>query len=144
MNEHLTNTLGFTVRNSLEMVHTWFATNRLGAVWVPVNSELKGITLKNVIEAGEPKIALVDAEFHDEIKSAGFFSSETIYVKGGTQDFLNIDGLYTTGAPVQEAQAVSPAAVSAYLYTSGSTGRSKPCVLSHQYFINQASCAIEV
>jgi acyl-coenzyme A synthetase/AMP-(fatty) acid ligase len=126
------------------MVHTWFASNRLGAVWVPVNSELKGLTLKNVIEAGEPKIALVDAEFYDEIKSSGFFSSNAIFVKGGTEDLLKLDSLYTVGTSVQEAQAVSPAAVSAYLYTSGSTGRSKPCVLSHQYFINQASCAIEV
>ena len=46
------------MRNSLEMVQTWFASNRLGAVWVPINSELKGLTLKNVIEAGEPKIAI--------------------------------------------------------------------------------------
>ncbi len=34
-------------------------------------------------------------------------------------------------------------AVSAYLYTSGTTSRSKPCILSHQYFITQAQNLIQ-
>ncbi|RDW58877.1 hypothetical protein BP6252_13353 [Coleophoma cylindrospora] len=130
------------MRNSLEMVQTWFASNRLGAVWVPINSELKGLTLKNVIEAGEPKIAIVDAEFYSEIKSCGKFNEKDIFVKGGTPELPSINQIYSSGSPVHKPENVSPAAVSAYLYTSGSTGRSKPCVLSHQYFINQASCAV--
>jgi len=70
------------MRNSLEMVQTWFASNRLGAVWVPINSELKGLTLKNVIEAGDPKIALVDEEYQLEIKSTGFFTEESHFRQG--------------------------------------------------------------
>lgn len=130
------------MRNSLEMVQSWFASNRLGAVWVPINSELKGITLKNVVEAGEPKLALVDSEFYSEIISTGFFSENIVFVKGGTGTLPSTDSIYNSGTPVYKPEVVSPAAVSAYLYTSGSTGRSKPCILSHQYFINQASCAI--
>ena len=130
------------MRNSLEMVQTWFANNRLGAVWVPINSELKGLALKNVIEAGDPKIALVDEEYHLEIKSTAFFTEKDIFVKGGTVDVQSIDQIYNSAISVSTPEAVSPAAISAYLYTSGSTGCSKSCVLSHQYFINQASCAI--
>jgi len=129
------------MRNGLDMVQSWFASNRLGAVWVPINSELKGLTLKNVIEAGEPKIAIVDSEYYSEVLSAEFFNNEDVFVRGGAS-MRNIDILYNCRTPVHEPEKISPATVSAYLYTSGSTGRSKPCILSHQYFINQASCAI--
>jgi crotonobetaine/carnitine-CoA ligase len=39
------------MRNSIEMVHIWFATNILGAVFVPINFELKSITLEQVVKA---------------------------------------------------------------------------------------------
>jgi acyl-coenzyme A synthetase/AMP-(fatty) acid ligase len=51
------------MRNSIEMVHTWFATMRLGAIWIPINSELKSVTLQHVIESTEAKILIIDPEF---------------------------------------------------------------------------------
>ena len=130
------------MRNSTEMVHSWFATNRLGAVWVPINSELKSITLKYVIEAAEAKIAIVDKEFHEDIELTKVLHADKIVIQGGSTG-NQLSHLYSQGTPVTEPFKVLPSTVSAYLYTSGTTGRSKPCILSHQYFINQASVLIK-
>jgi len=131
------------MRNSLEMVHSWFATNRLGAIWVPVNTELKSITLQHVIDSAEAKVALVDVEFQSEIERISRFPSDKIFVKdpeGGPTDFL---ALYEPREIVDVAVDVKPSTVSAFLYTSGTTGRSKPCILSHQYFVLQALALVQ-
>ena len=130
------------MRNSVEMVHTWFAANRIGAVWVPVNSELKSITLNHVAEAAEARIAIVDEEFFAEIQSTRIFHTSQIFVKGNLSG-NQLSHLYDLGTSVGEAVKVLPSTVSAFLYTSGTTGRSKPCILSHKYFVNQASALIK-
>jgi acyl-coenzyme A synthetase/AMP-(fatty) acid ligase/enoyl-CoA hydratase/carnithine racemase len=129
------------MRNSVEMVQTWFATNRLGAIWVPINSELKSITLKYVIGAAEAKLAIVDADFHDSIVSTEVLKADRIISHGGSVG-VQLSSLYDR-EPLIKAVKVQSSAISAYLYTSGTTGRSKPCILSHQYFINQASVLIK-
>lgn len=131
------------MRNSVEMVHTWIATNRLGATWVPVNVELKSVTLQHVVQAANPKLAIVDAEFLQDIQSTNVFGREDIYAVQGGTDPHAVRALYDFDKPVLEAVEVAPSTTSAFLYTSGTTGRSKPCVLSHSYFIHQATLLIE-
>lgn len=129
------------MRNSVEMVETWLATNRLGAVWVPVNVELKSVTLKHVISAANPKLTIVDQELYDEVEPLNIIPRELIYVKSvdAQQSLFQI---YEMGTPVTSPCSVKPSTTSAFLYTSGTTGKSKPCVLSHEYFILQASTLI--
>ncbi|KIX04694.1 uncharacterized protein Z518_05564 [Rhinocladiella mackenziei CBS 650.93] len=124
------------MRNSLEAVHTWFATNRLGATWVPVNVELKSVSLQHVVGSAGAKLALVDPEFISDIEGTNIFLRDQIYVNG-TADSNSLSALYNFHQ-VEHAVSVLPSTPSAFLYTSGTTGKSKPCVLSHQYFILQA------
>lgn len=135
------------MRNSIEMVHTWMATNRVGAIWIPVNTEWKSLTLKNAVISAEAEVAIVDDEFVSQIQETGQFSDTSIYVRGESHS-RDLTQLYHhrdlgTSADKGEGSAASPATTSAFLYTSGSTGRSKPCVLSHEYFIIQARLLIE-
>ncbi|KAI9727376.1 MAG: hypothetical protein M1834_008447 [Cirrosporium novae-zelandiae] len=133
------------MKNSVEMVHSWFATNRLAATWVPINSELKSATLKHVVDAADAKIAIVDKHFYGEFIATGF-PPERVFLTGkpevSTIDHLYMECLYSVVEPVNDPARVLPSTVSAFLYTSGTTGRSKPCILSHQYFILQASILI--
>lgn len=131
------------MRNSLDMVNIWLATNRLGATWVPVNVELKSITLQHVVQMAEAKIAIVDAEFVDALNTAGIQASYQLFIKGGSAAEKNLESIYDLGSPVTMSVPVSPSSTAAFLYTSGTTGKSKACVLSHQYFILQASALIE-
>lgn len=130
------------MRNSVDMVNTWLATNRLGAVWVPINVELKSLTLEHVIRAADARVAIVDLEFTSEFSRAQADRIQHVFV---TKDegARGLPALYGLGTPVTTSVPVKPSTTAAFLYTSGTTGKSKPCILSHQYFILQASALVE-
>ncbi|KAJ6118696.1 hypothetical protein N7471_013316 [Penicillium samsonianum] len=130
------------MKNSLEMVHTWMATNRLGAVWVPVNTDWRSLTLKSAVAAAEATLAVVDRQYVNLIEGTGTFKRDSIWIlgSGNSQD---LSKLYLNEAPLEEVFTATPATISAFLYTSGTTGKSKPCILSHEYFIIQATLLIE-
>jgi crotonobetaine/carnitine-CoA ligase len=131
------------MRNSTEMVCSWLATNRLAATWVPVNTELRSITLTHVIESAKASVALVDEEFLHNVQSSGVVEPDRVYVNSTSVE-KPLSSLYNTSSLITAAMAVpvSAATPAAFLYTSGTTGRSKPCILSHEYFILQASTLI--
>ncbi|EXJ77816.1 hypothetical protein A1O3_08975 [Capronia epimyces CBS 606.96] len=134
------------MRNSIQMVEIWLATNRLGATWVPINVELRSVTLEHVVQSAAAKVAIVDAEFLAVLKSTQLDDDEPlpVYVKGGDSQAPNhLATLYTLGEAVKSARPVKPSDTAAFLYTSGTTGKSKPCSLSHQYFILQAMALVE-
>ncbi|KAF5695629.1 long-chain-fatty-acid ligase [Fusarium denticulatum] len=69
------------MENSVEMAYSWMAVNRLGATWVPLNPELKSVTLKGVITSAQPKLAIVDEVLWPEFQQA--------YVVEGASAFVN-------------------------------------------------------
>ncbi|KAF2171870.1 hypothetical protein M409DRAFT_35775 [Zasmidium cellare ATCC 36951] len=132
------------MRNSFEMICSWFATNRLAATWVPVDTELKSKTLAHVLASAKASVALVDEEFLHDVQESGVVELGQIYTNGASTH-KPLSALFNTSSPVTVAMAapVLPSTTAAFLYTSGTTGRSKPCILSHEYFILQASTLIE-
>ncbi|KAF5567486.1 long-chain-fatty-acid ligase [Fusarium napiforme] len=132
------------MRNSVEMAYSWMAVNGLGAIWVPINPELKSVTLKGVITSAQPKLAIVDEALLPEFQQTHVVDNASVFVNSpdvtGPQSLSNLMGL---APPVTEPVIVTPATTSALLYTSGTTGKSKACVLSHEYFLLQAKALIE-
>ncbi|KPI40600.1 putative crotonobetaine/carnitine-CoA ligase [Cyphellophora attinorum] len=130
------------MRNSVEMVEIWMAVNRLGAVWVPINVEVRSVTLKHVVSAAAPKIAIVDREFQSAIAGTEVVGGTSLYVNepNGTD---GLQALCTSGSEVNSSHPVKPSTTAAFLFTSGTTGKSKPCILSHEYFILQAQTLID-
>ncbi|GAA2352331.1 AMP-binding protein [Streptomyces violaceusniger] len=134
------------LRNSLLCEHTWFAANRLGAVWVPINTEFRGLGLENAVRLAEATVIFADpdlrAPLEEALASCGMETSVVVaHEDGGTDDrnLLRASELYLdTPVPPLEVAASD---LSALLYTSGTTGRSKACMLSHRYFVSQASIA---
>lgn len=131
------------MRNSLACEHTWFAANRLGAAWVPVNTEFRGLLLDHALQLADARVYIVDSELKDLLLDALNRTGidATVVVHG---DFagaaIDLADLYLSdGVPPVE---VSFAETSALLYTSGTTGRSKACMLSHRYFVSQAQILI--
>lgn len=130
------------MKNSVEMAHSWMAVNRIGAVWVPVNTDWRSLTLKNAITAADATLVICDNQFVDLIRATDAIHNSSIWIhgSGNAQDLLK---LYLSESPVKESFAATPATTSAFLYTSGTTGKSKPCILSHEYFIIQATLLME-
>lgn len=50
-------------RNSLEFVETWFAAAKLGALYVPINTEYKGEVLRYQLDNSEATHIVIDPEF---------------------------------------------------------------------------------
>ncbi|KAI9152349.1 putative long-chain-fatty-acid-- ligase protein [Paramyrothecium foliicola] len=115
--------------NSLEMESCWFATNQLGGISVPVNTELESVTLNNVIQAVEPKLAIIYEELWPILQSLGVLNLESVFINGqhnfkhSTQKFST---LTSSRNVVCEPIAVPPAITAAFLYTGGTTGKLKP------------------
>lgn len=128
------------MRNSLACLDTWFAANRLGAVWAPVNTEFRGLTLGHVCELADAKLFVADADLIEPLREAlsGRGLAPRTLLHGA--DWAGADALDDLYA----AEPIDPEAVvfsdrAALLFTSGTTGRSKACMLSHQYFVTQAT-----
>jgi len=132
------------MRNSVEMAYTWLATNRIGAVWVPINVELRSVTLQHVVKTAEPKLAIVDESFISIFQELDIVASENTFIHGVEAAAERaLSSLLERGTPVTESVKVNPHTTAALLYTSGTTSKSKACMLSHEYFILQAQSLID-
>lgn len=130
------------MRNSLACEHTWFATNRLGAVWVPINTEFRGLGLEHAVRLADASVFIADADLVDvlavALARAGI--EAPIVTAGGPREAVHrLEDLYQDSVAAEDVQHSDTAA---FLYTSGTTGRSKACVLSHRYFTSQARIAM--
>lgn len=133
--------VGVFMRNSLACEHTWFASNRLGAVWVPVNTEFRGLGLEHAVRLAEASVFIVDADLGNVLEEAlaNVGLDVPVVRHGAVTGTPDLQDLYRSPVAPVELQHSD---VSAMLYTSGTTGRSKACVLSHRYFTSQARIAI--
>jgi crotonobetaine/carnitine-CoA ligase len=131
------------MRNSLACLHTWFAANRLGAVWAPINTEFRGLTLKHVVDLLGSDLFVADADLVGPLRAAldGRGLSPRLVVNPAEETTVDgfelLESFYAEGPVPPVEVAFSDQA--GMLFTSGTTGRSKACMLSHQYFITQAS-----
>jgi crotonobetaine/carnitine-CoA ligase len=131
------------MRNSLACEHTWFATNRLGAVWVPINTEFRGLGLEHAVKLADATVFVADADLVD-VLAAALARAEIdapIVIAGGPPD-ARVDRLEDLYQGSVSAEVVHHSDTAAFLYTSGTTGKSKACVLSHRYFTSQARIAM--
>ena len=133
------------MRNSAEMTALWLASNRLGATWVPINTEMRSVTLRGIVQAADPKVVIIDSELWTELQPLDVIGLDSVYVNGISTGGSNVRELSTLLGPastVTTPAGVNPGATSAFLYTSGTTGKSKPCILSHETFLLQAEAII--
>lgn len=130
---------------SMDILVMWFATNRLGAIWVPINSALKGEFLRHQIEDSKATMMIVDpgylsriAAVEDQLKTL-----RRVFVRGGAageslgrMSVEPLGALVENPGPELERVSVAPADPALIIYTSGTTGVSKGCLCSHNYLCN--------
>lgn len=131
--------------NSLACANSWFAVNRVGATWVPINTQFRGPGLAHVLRLVQPGVLICDEAYRDLVQGA---LDETglkvpLIINGedpaATSSPILTDLYLDVPAPSVDAR---PGDLSAMLFTSGTTGRSKACMLSHRYFLSQATIAV--
>ncbi len=127
--------VAFFMSSCPEVVFLVLAVNKLGAVWVPVNTDYKGVWLQDTIARSRPNILVTDtahAERLAEVQSD--LPGIEVVVLGepgpltGTMDF---NSLYIADAPERDLSKYGYGDTCAVLWTSGTTGKSKGVMQSH-------------
>jgi crotonobetaine/carnitine-CoA ligase len=133
--------------NSVECVHIWYAVNRLGAIWVPLNTANKGEFLRHQIDNAGAAIVITEDRFVERIVDIadGIADVTTLITRqnppsGTPWATATLADLMIPNAnrPTAPAVAVAPGDLSLFIYTSGTTGPSKGCMISHNCVSNLA------
>jgi carnitine-CoA ligase len=137
-------TLVCILDNNIDAITSWFAANILGAIWVPVNTALKGEFLRHQISDAGARIIVAEEDYARRVAAiAGDLPAVTdLLVRGNPPAATGIQTAELDSATsasgltrVVESGAADPAML---IYTSGTTGPSKGCIVSHNYVCNVA------
>ena len=119
----------------------WFATAKLGAVWVPVNLAYRREFLRHQICDAGARIAVCDRAYLERIvEIADQLPDLKLLLCAGDADDLPECAIpirpldrHRGSNDVPPGVEVGPADLAMLIYTSGTTGPSKGCMLSHNY-----------
>ncbi len=135
------------LKNRAEFILVMLATMKLGAIFVPVNTELKGAFLQHQLINAEPRVVFVDASLSSAFTGleGGIENlSATVYVAGDVDDslptvFAGVPAMtfeaFAALAPSMEDVLVVPGPqdIACIIYTSGTTGPAKGVLMPHAH-----------
>ena len=118
------------IENSPEQVVLFFATVRLGAIAVPINTAYKGEFLRHQLADSAATVVVVADDWAERVAEVrGTDTTPDLRHTLLVSDLAGIDG-----PPVDDA-TVRPSDLACLIYTAGTTGPSKGCMLSHNYVV---------
>ena len=142
-----------------EYVLLALAANKIGAIWIPVNTDYKGEWLRDTIERSRPQLIVCDHQLLPRLMEvAPQLGLEKIYVVSNALD-EDDTAAFETDPPTYPApsrsffelvsdddsepdqRAFAHSDTCAVLWTSGTTGRSKGVMQSHNVWVQAASMA---
>ena len=134
----------FLMQNSEYVVFLVFAVNKLGGVWVPVNTDYKGAWLQDSITRARPKVLVADDYSAGRVAEIENSLADCTLLVIGSEACRALPG----ARKLEEFLALEPSEpdmsgfdygdTCAVLWTSGTTGRSKGVMQSHNVWIRAA------
>jgi crotonobetaine/carnitine-CoA ligase len=135
------------LKNRIEFLVAMIAIMKLGAIFVPVNTELKGAFLQHQVRNSQPRLVFLDndlADAFDGVEGGDENLRAVVYVAGDVPDqrpglFTGVEAMtfefLTQLAGAGEEVLVTPAPedIACIMYTSGTTGPSKGVLMPHAH-----------
>lgn len=131
--------------NNVDAMSLWFAANMLGAIWVPINTALKGSFLSHVIGDSHARVVVCESDFlariEQQLPALPLVAHVCVRRLRSDADVAahvrSFDDLYLTEpiTDIVDARADDTALI---IYTGGTTGPSKGCEISNGYVFSSA------
>lgn len=139
-------TVGVILDNNVDAVLTWFAINKLGAIFVPVNTAYKGEFLRHQLGDAGVRVIVAESDYAERVLLVedGLPEAQHLIFRGAPPTaqpdrlrVASLDSLRSQDTSPIEAN-VAPSTLAMLIYTAGTTGPSKGCMISHNYACNLA------
>jgi crotonobetaine/carnitine-CoA ligase len=118
------------LRNSSDSLAVLFAIAKCGAVWVPVNVQLRGDGLKYILEHCDPRVVFADRDLFPNVLECGADTNAfRLIAEAGDDGSLD---KFAVSEHVFSEPLPSADDLFALNYTSGTTGRPKGVCVTHR------------
>ena len=124
--------------NTLEIIETYFAGARLGAICVPINFRLVADEVAYVLTDCQPAVTIVHgplAALMGKAREIAGHDGPCLVYDGQLDGADEYEDAMAQGAPTFEGPRVDLEQPAYIMYTSGTTGRPKGAVLVHSHFV---------
>jgi carnitine-CoA ligase len=126
------------LKNSLFYPVAWLGTATAGAVAVPINSRLREVDARYILDHSGAIAVVTDDSVEDVARLAGGAGLAYFVARAGDA-MEEVEQADAAAAP-----ATTPGAPANIQYTSGTTGFPKGCLLSHRYWQRIGAAATEL
>ncbi len=124
--------------NCNQYVEAYFATARLGAIFVPLNFRAKEDEISYMLQNAEARVMLVGDRYLDLVEKIRSAVKVRTYISldKPAKGFLFYEEVLSSASSEEIMKEVEESDVSILMYTAGTTGRPKGVPLTHQSFVS--------
>lgn len=140
--------VAFYLNNGIDIFIIAMACNKIGAIWIPVNTDYKGDWLLSALLSSKARIIITESTLQERIlRIADALNNEQIIINGNAtspDNTIRLESLYDNIPLVPDYSQIHYGDTSAIMWTSGTTGKAKGVMQSHNSWLRPVVDAVSI